>query len=172
MNKGLVAGALAVVAVFAGVVYFARDAAKEPAGPIDVAKQAALPAQEVRPTAMPTAPRGGAPAQRPAPPDPRLALLMVSPDDSLIEFVADPEGRVIKEVDNDAASPSYRKPLREYTYAGTRVVRLVKYQYGGEQTQIVTADVIYRLDGAVGDYRETTRYEDAQPGRAGAGLPR
>jgi len=160
MNRPLIAGALAVVAVFAGIVWFARDSAPE-ANDVP-AKQEEAAAQEAKPpAAAPRATQGSA-EQRPTPADPRLAALMRSPDNALIEFLADPEGRVIKEVDNDSASPSYRKPLREYTYAGDKVIRLVKYQYSGDQTQVVTADVVYRADGSVDQYNEATRYEYAK----------
>ena len=47
---------------------------------------------------------------------------MVSPDNSLIEFFTDPEGRVIKEIDNDPNSPSFGRSLREYAYAGDKVI--------------------------------------------------
>ena len=54
------------------------------------------------------------------PRDPRLAALMVSPENALVEFVPGDHGQVIKEIDKDPNSPGYRKPLREYTYAGDR----------------------------------------------------
>lgn len=83
---------------------------------------------------------------------------MVSPDNGLIEFVPDSNGKVIKEIDNDPNSLGYRKPLREYSYAGERVVRLVSYHYLGNQVQIVQADVSYKPDGSVDHYREATSY--------------
>jgi hypothetical protein len=159
MKKTLVAGAVAVVAVFAGVVYFAgdrppqtKDATPPPAGE----PPAAEPAKPV--TAPPPASRSSA-ASRPAPSDPRLAALMVSPHDDLIEFFAAADGKVIKEVDNDPSSAGYRMPLREYTYAGDKVVRLVSYKYLGGQTQIIEANVTYKADGSVDQYEESTRYE-------------
>lgn len=169
MNRTLVAGAIAVVAVFAGVLYFAGDRGGD-------APAEAMPATE-RPgeTAEPPATRATEPAPapatrgnaagRPKPTDPRLAALMVSPADARIEFFSDPEGRVIKEVDNEPASPSYRKPLREYSYAGNQVIKLVSYRYLGDQVQVVTADVVYKPDGSVDEYREATRYEFGAQGK-------
>jgi hypothetical protein len=161
VKKTLVAGAVAVVAVFAGVMYFAR----EPASPAPVAGAASADedARAEATTPAESAPqlvaRNGKPP-RPATTDPRLAALMVSPANDLIEFFTDPGGKVIKEIDNDPASMGYRKPLREYTYAGDKVIRLVSYRYLGEQVQIVTADVAYKPDGSVDKYSETTSYEN------------
>jgi hypothetical protein len=84
---------------------------------------------------------------------------MVSPHDDLIEFFADANGKVIREIDNDPNSAGYRKPLREYTYAGDRVIRLVAYKYLGNQVQVIQADVVYKPDGSIDQYHETTRYE-------------
>lgn len=159
MRKTLIGGAVAVVAVFAGVVYFARD--RTPPAPDATPPQAAeapAPAPATPVTAPPPAARSSA-ASRPAPADPRLAALMVSPHDDLIEFFAAADGKVIKEVDNDPNSAGYRMPLREYTYAGDKVVRLVSYKYLGNQTQIVEANVTYKADGRVDKYEESTRYE-------------
>jgi hypothetical protein len=159
MNLQRILVALAATAVFAAVVYIARDVAHEPAA----APPADESARQTQPQAAASAPSArGSADQRPAPADPRLAALMVSPPNALIEFLADPQGRVIKEVDNDPNSPAYRKPLREYSYAGDQVIRLVKYQYSGDETQIVTADVIYRADGSIDQLRESTRYEYAK----------
>ena len=84
---------------------------------------------------------------------------MVSPPNALIEFIAGADGKVIKEIDNDPSSAGYTKPLREYTYAGDKIIRLVSYKYLGNQVQIVTADVVYKPDGSVDKYRESTNYE-------------
>jgi hypothetical protein len=160
MRKTLVAGAVGVVAVFAGVVYFASDRApqtKDTAPPPVVAAPAAEPAKPATSPPQPAS-RSNA-ASRPVPADPRLAALMVSPHDDLIEFFAAPDGKVIKEVDNDANSASYRMALREYTYAGDKVVRLVSYKYLGGQTQIIEANVTNKADGSVDQYQESTRYE-------------
>jgi hypothetical protein len=158
--KTLVAGGIAVVAVFAGVIYFARDPApKTPATGEQSADDGAR-AEAVMPAASSQPPvTRSANASRPVPADPRLAALMVSPDNGLIEFFADSDGRVIKEIDNDPNSAGFRKPLREYTYAGNRIIRLVAYRYLGAQVQIVKADVTYKPDGSVGMYQESTSYE-------------
>lgn len=163
MRNTLVAGAVGVVAVFAGVVYFARD--RTPSAP-DVtpplageAPNSAPAAEPAKPVIAPQPASRSTAASRPAPADPRLAALMVSPHDDLIEFFAAPDGKVIKEVDNDPNSAGYRMPLREYTYAGDKVVRLVTYKYLGAQTQIIEANVTYKADGSVDQYEESTRYE-------------
>ena len=67
---------------------------------------------------------------------------------------------VIKEIDKDPNSPGFGKPLREYTYAGKQVIRLVTYHYLGNQLQVVTADVVYKADGSVDQFHESTRYEE------------
>ena len=161
MSRKFVAGALVVAAVVAGFVVFrwvsTQPTAEAPAKAPDIA------AEEILPPASPSPPatRGTA-ASRPKAADPRLAALMVSPQNALIEFFTDPEGRVFKEVDNDPASASFRKPLREYTYAGDKVIRLVKYQYSGDETQTITADVIYKPDGSIDQYKESTSYAYAK----------
>ena len=157
MRKTLVAGAVAVVAVFAGVMYFARDPAQP--SPTDQRPAAAAPAEAVKPATAPPPVSRSAAAKRPVPSDPRLAALMVSPDNGLIEFFPDADGRVIKEIDNDPASAGYRKPLREYTYAGDKVIRLVVYKYLGNQVQTIKADIVYKPDGSVDQYQESTSYE-------------
>lgn len=155
MKKSFVAGAVAVVAVFAGVIYFAREPA-----PQTPAKTAPAEAQKpaVPPPPVPAS-RSTPPASRPKPADPRLAALVATPGNALIEYFSDPEGRVIREIDNDPNSAGYRKPLREYSYAGNQVIRLVSYHYLGSQVQIVTADVTYKPDGSVDQFHEKTEYQ-------------
>jgi len=156
-----------VVAVFAGVVYFAGGFREH---------APAKPARDERPKVEAAKPVPGPPppvarsekASRPAVRDPRLAALMVSPDNALIEFFTDPEGRVIREIDNDPASQGYRQPLRDYTYAGDKVIRLVTYRHLGNQVQIITADVTYKADGSVDQFKESTRYESGK-NASGAG---
>jgi hypothetical protein len=157
VKKAIVIGTLAV-AVFAGVIYFARDSGDQPPAAAQPSDERA-PAEAAKPAAAPApASKSGTPS-RPATTDPRLAALMVSPDNALIEFVPDDTGKVIKEIDNDPNSAGYRKPLREYTYAGDRVVGLVSYKYLGDQVQIVKAAVSYKPDGSVDHYQEATSYE-------------
>lgn len=158
MTRGRIAATIAVVAVFAAVLWFFREAPGPSPAPAEPAEKA-----EVRPGVPPAATEPPhlspkpAPA-RPAAADPRLAALMVSPKDALIEFLPDREGRVIKEIDNDPNSAGYRKPLREYTYLGDKVIRLVAYHYLGSQVQVITADVRYKPDGSIDQYRESTDY--------------
>jgi len=158
MNKSLVAGTIAVVAVFAGVAWFIRDTAEEPRAVTPPAKPEAAPVAQAAPAVRAPPMTRGTAASRPAVTDPRLAALIVSADNGLVEFLADPDGRVIREIDNDPASPGYRKPLRDYTYAGDKVIRLVKYLYTGNEVQTVTADVRYKADGSIDQYRESTEY--------------
>jgi hypothetical protein len=159
MKKSIVAGAIAVVAVFAGVLYFAGDFRNDsPAKAAPAKSEAKPPAPADAVAARPPVSKSTA-ASRPVISDPRLAALMVSPDNSLIDFFADAEGRVIKEIDNDPNSPSFGRSLREYTYAGDKVIRLVVYRYLGGQVQVVTADVVYKPDGSIDRYEESTRYQ-------------
>jgi len=159
MNKPVVIGVIAAVAVFAGVLYFERDTA--PRASVDDAS--AKPAATVPATPAPSVPIGpglvssSKPPPRVAPADPRLAALMVSPDNALIEYLSDAEGRVIKEIDNDPSSLGHGKPLREYTYAGSQVIRVVTYHYLGDRVQVVTTDVRYKPDGSVDRVDESTR---------------
>jgi hypothetical protein len=159
VNRNVIFGGLAAAVVFAGVWYVARQP-DEPAPADGVAAAApgapaSVPAAQDAPVA-----RAAVEPVRPAiPADPRLAALMVTPDNGLIEFVPGPDGRVIQELDNDSSSVSYRKPLREYTYHGDKVAGLTVYKYLGDQLQIVRADVTYKPDGSVDAFRESTRYE-------------
>ena len=158
--KITVAAGIAIVAVFVGVIYFARDPAlkTQPKDQPDLAKAAAAP-EAAKPAAATLAISQSNAAARPVTSDPRLAALMVSPDNGLIEFLAGADGKVIKEIDNDPNSPGFRKPLREYLYAGDKVVGLTAYKYLGDQTQIVRALVTYKPDGSVDKYQESTAYE-------------
>ena len=161
MKKTRIAGAIAVAAVFAGVLYFARDPAPPSASAAKPAHTDAAP-EAAGPAAAPAPVSRSAGATRPVVSDPRLAALMASPHNELVESFADAEGRVIKEIDNDPNSAGFRKPLREYTYAGDRVIRLVSYKYLGNQVQIIAADVVYKPDGSIDKYQESTRYEANQ----------
>jgi hypothetical protein len=157
MSRGLVA-ALVVAAVLVGV-YCYRWVPTKPIPMAVPAKEPAIHVEEVLPPASSSPPAThGTAASRPKAVDPRMAALMVSPQNALIEFFTDPAGRVIKEIDNDPASASFGRPLREYTYAGDKVIRLVKYQYTGDETQTVTADIIYKPDGSIDQYKESTGY--------------
>ena len=159
MRKAIIVGA-AAVAVFAGVIYFARNSVEvsAPAAQSSADKNASADAEKAA-TSTPAAVVPSDPPQRPVSKDPRLAALMVSPDNSLIEFVEDSDGRVIKEIDNDSGSPGYRKPLREYTYAGDQVIALASYKYLGDQVQTTRVLVTYKPDGSVDQYRESTSYD-------------
>jgi len=77
----------------------------------------------------------------------------------LIEFVPGPDGKIIKEIDNDPNSPGYRKSLREYLYAGNNVIGLVAYRYFSDHVEITRTQVMYKPDGSVDQYSETTDYD-------------
>jgi len=144
--------AAALIAVFAGVYYLAGIAGGAPAMP--ASGQAAPAPAPPAPEAQRTSRSVVEPAQKPEATDPRLAALMVSPDNGLIEFVVGPEGKVIREIDNDPNSPGFRKPLREYTYAGDRVAVLTSYRHAGGQVQTTRTMVTYKPDGSIDQFRE------------------
>lgn len=89
---------------------------------------------------------------------------MVSPDNGLIDFVAGPDGKVIKEIDKDPNSAGFRKPLREYTYSGGKVIGLTSYRYFGDHVQITKTAVSYKPDGTVDQYVESTGYDYGDKG--------
>ena len=165
MNRIAVAGVVAAAGVFAAVYYIAREPAT-PAAAADI--HAPAPGAPQSPPASapaPATPAASGPAVRPVATDPRLAALMGTPGDDRVELIAGPDGRVIREVDADPNSAGYGKPLREYSYAGERVVALTAYRYLGDHVQIVRAAVTYKADGTVDQYRETTQYDHGKPAR-------
>ncbi|MBC8026255.1 MAG: hypothetical protein H7Y89_09710, partial [Steroidobacteraceae bacterium] len=83
-------------------------------------------------------------------------------DNGLLELVAGPDGRVIKEIDKDPNSPGFSKPLREYTYAGDKIVGVTSYRYLGKQTEIVIARVSYKPDGSVDRFEQSSNFEPAR----------
>jgi hypothetical protein len=168
VNKPLVLGAIAVVAVFAGVVYFAgREEGEVPA---DASSgSAGEPPGTVAEDALAAASGAAAPAasapKKAVPADPRLAALAVSPDNGLIEFVTGADGKVIKELDKDPTSPGFRKTLREYTYRGDQVVGVVSHKYLGDQVQTTRTTVAYKPDGSIDQYRESVSYDYGEKGK-------
>jgi hypothetical protein len=159
MNGKVLAGGIAVVAVFAAVIHFARES-RTPGVPEEATNTAAATSGEE--TAPREAPRSVVPADvtpnRPAPTDPRLAALLGQPENALVEYIAGPDGRVIQEIDNDPASQGYRKPLRDYLYAGDKIAGITTYKYLGTQVQTRRVLVTYEADGSVDELRETTDY--------------
>ncbi len=90
------------------------------------------------------------------PTDPRLNDLIVSEDNALIEYIHNPDGQVIKEIDNNSVSASFKKPLKIYQYKNGKVSSLVRYQYNEKQVLVSSIDVAYNEDGSIKDYREST----------------
>ena len=162
MSKSITVGAIAVVAVFAGVWWYASDrGAKAPApaagAPAEASDPAAHPIASAS-TPVAKTPRND-PQGRPVPPDPRLAQLMVTPDNGLIEYKKGADGRVIQEIDKDPNSLGFGKPLRDYVYAGDKVVSVTAYRYQANQVEVIRAAVSYKPDGSVADIRESTAFE-------------
>jgi hypothetical protein len=156
MNRTWVAGGIAAVAVFAAVLWFARQT-EDPAG----ASASGAETLEAPPVAaQPKSTPGAARAEpiRPAPTDPRLASRVGTPGNALVEYVAGPDGRLMLEIDNDPNSQGYRKPLREYAYAGERLAVITAYEYLGDQVQVIRATASYKPDGSVDRFDETTEY--------------
>lgn len=91
-----------------------------------------------------------------APSDPPLAALAVSTDNGFIEFIRGSDGRVIQEIDQNPSSLGFKKPTREYTYSGDKVVGLTVYEYLGDHVQVTRTSVAYKLDGSIDQYREST----------------
>lgn len=161
MKRTLVAAGIGAIAVFAGILWFARET--EPAaGSAAQTPPAAAPGERAESpeigSATPETPSPIA-VQRPVVVDPRVAALMGPPNDPLIEYVAGPDGRLIKEIDKDPNSQGYLKPLREYSYAGDKLVAIVARKYLGNHVQVIRARVTYNSDGSVDQYGETTAYE-------------
>jgi hypothetical protein len=174
----VIVGAIAVVAFIGGVAYFKRDAREQssatagggaasappktaPIGPPDAPASSGARGDSASPSGA-TAPRGADGDAVSTPSDPRLAALKVSPDNGLIEFVKAPDGTVIAEIDKDASSPSFQKPLREYVYSQGKVVGLTAYRYVGDRVEITRTAVSYKPDGAVDELRESTSYDSEQ----------
>ena len=92
---------------------------------------------------------------------------MVTPDNGQIEFVKGGDGRVIQEIDKDPNSLGFRKPLREYTYSGDKVVGLTSYRYLPEQVEITRIAVSYKPDGSIDQYRDSMSYEQRVKPKSG-----
>jgi len=163
----IVIGVLAVGALIAGVAYLKHDPADQ-----SPATTQAKPGKEA--SAEPAVPAAGAPRSsvsrgspsepgradsKPVPPDPRLAALMVSPDNGLIEFARGSDGKVITEIDKDPSSPGFKKPMREYMYSRDKVIGLTAYRYLPDHVEISRTTVSYKPDGSVDRYAESASDE-------------
>jgi hypothetical protein len=161
LRNRIITGLMIVVALAAAIViYLPEDSSNQRQAPTQPVANAERNAKSV--TAVAGTPRNSAShgdtASKPLPTDPRLAALTVSPDDGYIEFVVGTDGKVIKEIDKNPSSLGFRKPLREYMYAGERVIGLSAYQYFADSIQITETKVSYKPDGSVDQYRESMSY--------------
>lgn len=172
MNKSILIGAAVLVAIGAGIVYLTNESTDEPAATAASAAgkpNGAPPAAGAGPhNGMSQAGAAAAPGRTDAkavPPDPRLAVLQVSPDNGLIKFVIGENGKVISEIDQDPSSIGFGKPTREYLYMGDKVVGLTAYRYMSDHVEVSRTMVAYKADGSVEEIRESTSYEggDRQP---------
>ncbi|HMN46395.1 MAG TPA: hypothetical protein PKE27_17585 [Povalibacter sp.] len=173
MSRTTVVTGIVVAVAIAGAIYLNRRSTDDAPPRTDAAaQQASLPKEGVRtdstPAASAVAQLSSAPV-RPAPDDPRLVALQVSTDNGLIEFIKDANGKVIQEIDQDAGSLGFRKPLREYMYAGDKMIGVTSYQYFPDHVQVNTTAVSYKPDGSVDQLIESTTYDsgarNGAPGR-------
>jgi hypothetical protein len=158
VKKPIVAGALVAAAFAAGIIYFAHDPADQSAATMRLAESKASGAESAPPAAA--APQstasGNTLVSSPAPSDPRLAALSISPDNGLIEFVRAPDGKVIAEIDKDPSSPGFNKPSREYLYSGDKRVGVTAYRYMGDHVEVSRTTVFYKPDGSVDQLAAST----------------
>ena len=172
MRMPIVIGVLAVGAgaLVAGVAYLKHDPADQSPATMqsvpgkwasaDPAMQAAgAPRSSVSPGSSSEPKREDL---KPVPPDPRLAALMVSPDNDLIEFVRGSDGKVITEIDKDPSSPGFKKPMREYMYSRGKVIGLTAYRYLPDHVEISRTAVSYKPDGSIDRYAESTSDESGK----------
>lgn len=166
MNNTTPYGMIALGVIIAAAVYV-NSANRSADGPISAQRAEATSGALLNPpspgsTAMHPSASGQFQRTDSAPPaDPRLAALAVSPPNDLIQFVVGDNGKVISEIDKDPASISFNKPLREYTYAGDRVIGLTAYRYFPDQVEISRTRVAYKPDGSVDDFDQATTYSGA-----------
>jgi len=161
MNKTIAASVVAAAAVFGGVWYFAADHSAADAARVHAPEVPAVAAEAMPDVTSPAAPAPVTPTDpngRPVPADPRLIALMASPQDALIEYVKDADGRVIQELDNDPGSARYQKPIREYMYAGGSVAGLTTYRSVGGQVEVSRVMVSYKPDGSIDEYRQSVEH--------------
>lgn len=179
VRKTIIVGATVLAAVVVAAAYLGNDSGGKDSGGNDsgddsaVQTAATLPSTSNQQTGNgPGVPEArhdpvsqdhasaqpGSTDAKPLPADPRLAALAVSPDNGLIEFVVAPDGKVIKEIDRDPASPGFGKPSREYIYSGDKVVGLTAYRYMSDHVEIARTAVSYKSDGSVDEFVESTSY--------------
>lgn len=166
MRKSIVIGGIALGVVIASALYVGHESTPEPASPTAAARDQREAAAPTLPDARTSNGTSDVPSpssdHRSVPADPRLAALAVSPPNDLIEFVVGDNGKVIAELDKDPASISFKKPLREYTYVGDRVIGLTAYRYLPDQVEVSRTRVSYKPDGSVDDFLEDTTYNNVK----------
>lgn len=91
-----------------------------------------------------------------------VAKLALSEDNGKIEFVKNTQGVIIKELDQDPASISFQKPLREYGYLNGKVNSMTRYEYSSGKVTAYKLHVAYDSAGEVSDYRESSTTHDFQ----------
>ncbi|MBM0105191.1 hypothetical protein JM946_10535 [Steroidobacter sp. S1-65] len=168
MNKPTLYGTIALGAIIAGALYLnsadrntEAPASTPQAGSASLAPNVRSDATSSGGTFAPPDPVGQSRHDSTPPADPRLAALAVSPANDLLEFVTDGSGKVIAEIDKDPASISFKKPLREYTYAGERIIGVTVYRYLPDHVEISRTRVAYKPDGSVDEFAQTTSYSDS-----------
>ncbi|MGC3980187.1 MAG: hypothetical protein QM808_02915 [Steroidobacteraceae bacterium] len=160
MRKTLIAGAVILVAAAVGITYLGSDSLDESPTSPESKASSRTEGKSVVPTAdVQLNSTSGVPDAKPALNDPRLVALAVSQDNGYIEFVTEPGGKVIKEIDKNPTSLGFKKPLREYLYSGNQVVGLTAYQYFGDHVQVIETKVSYKPDGNINQYAESTSYQ-------------
>jgi hypothetical protein len=173
VRKTIIVGAVVLASVIAGVVYLSDHSAKQSPATLQSDSGEGAGAESGTPgvgAQLHSEPEGDAALQpmrsasKSVPADPRLAALAVSPDNGLIEFVAGSDGKVIKEIDKDPGSLGFKRPLREYTYSGDKVIGLTSYRYFGDHVEVTRTAVSYKPDGSVDQYLESTSYEKKAKG--------
>ncbi len=167
MNKAIVVGVIVVGVLVAGMLYvIEHSSSRAVTEPVTDASARARHEAQPHEASTLAAPEQGvsradtlATSIESVPSDPRLAALMVSPASNLIEFVPGPDGKVIKEIDQDPSSLGFKKPSREYSYRNGRVVGLTAYRHLSDHIEITKIAVSYKPDGSVDQYLESISTE-------------
>lgn len=87
------------------------------------------------------------------------AKLALSTDNGNVEFIKNTQGQVIRELDQDPTSPSFKKPLSDYGYQNGKVNSVTRYEYNAGLVTIYRLQVAYDAAGNIVDFRESARTE-------------